>query len=221
MNHEPMKITFRLETPAAIERKSALDSLLAKVYFNILKENGDFEGDYQMPLDFLKMTDGVYHTSWPVFEKERNMVWYEKGIILKRIDERAAKDMVEFGKNKKPNGVSGKYKNDFLAKELLPYDEVAYYVCGDKRQIMDLLSHVTSIGKKSGFGWGKVAEDGILVESIDEDRSILHRGQLNRNLPIENSFGYKGECIAPHRLTHPYWSTEDLEYCYLPEGGAW
>lgn len=219
--HEPLKITFRLETPAAIDRTSALDSLLAKLYFNFLSERGEFDGDYQMPLDFLKMTDGVYHTSFPVFEKERNLVWYEKGIIIKKMDERGMNRMVDFKTAGKPNASSGRYKADFYAKELLPYDEVSYYVCGEKRFISDLLRNVTSLGKKSGWGWGKIAPDGIFIESIDEDRSILHRGQLNRNIPVENSFGYEGECIALHRLTHPYWERSGLEPCYLPEGGQW
>lgn len=219
--HEPLKITFRLEVPAAIERKSAIDSLLAKVHFNLLKERGEFDGDYQAPLDFLKMTDGVYHTSWPVFEKDRNLVWYEKGILLKRLDERGMNRMVDFKTSGKPNVSSARYKNDFYAVELLPYDEVVYYVCGEKRVISELLSHVTSLGKKSGLGWGAITKDGIFIESISEDRSVLHKGILYRNLPIDNSFGYEGENIAFCRLTHPYWERTGQEPCYLPEDGAW
>lgn len=221
MLHEPLKITIKLDFPAAIDRKSAFDSILAKIYFNRLDSQGLFDGNYQMPLGFLKMTDGVYHTSFPVFEKEHNTVWYEKGIIMRRMNEKAMCDMVDFGTKMKPIIGSGKYKADFYAKELLPYDEVVYYVCGEKRMIADLLSYLSSIGKKSGFGWGKIKENGIFIETLEEDHSILYRGRLNRNIPYENSFGYTGETIAFHRLTHPYWERSGLEACYLPEGGVW
>ncbi len=121
-------------------------------------------------------------------------------------------------KNGKAKGVvntaQGKYKNEFYSIERIGVDCITYYARGNKEIIESLLKKLRFVGKKSSLGWGKVKY--ISIEEIQKDYSIFKDNKLMRNIPLENSFNFKGEKVRLSRLTHPYWSKVNLKECLVP-----
>lgn len=217
MDFTNLKIEIFLKNSVAIQKnKSAFDSTLALLYFNEQKNNGIFNGDYQQHLDFLDMTDGVYHTSYPVFN---GVKYYDKEKLIKTFDhEMYAKFGEIVSKNGVPKGIvntaQGKYKNEFYSIERIGVDSIIYYVRGHKETIERLLKRLRFIGKKSSLGWGEIKN--ISIEETMQDYSIFKNKQLMRNIPIKNSFGFESEKVNLLRLTHPYWSRTNLHECLVP-----
>ena len=212
-----LKITINLENAICLDKNSgAFDSVLAMLYFNSLKNEGIFNGDYTQKLNFLDMTDGVYHTSFPVIG---DVKYYQKEQLIKSFSHSIyAKYGIITQKNGKGREIvktiSGKYKNWFFNFERVLAKNVIYYARGDLEVITELLKNLKFLGKKSSLGWGKIKN--IEVKKINKDQSILKNGKLMRNIPIKNSFGVKDGYRAYFRLVHPYWRRDNTVECYMP-----
>lgn len=217
MEFTNLKIDIFLKNSVAMQKsKGAFDSILAMLYFNQQKNNNTFNGDYEQLLDFLDMTDGVYHTSYPVFN---GVKYYDKEKLIKTFDhEMYAKHGEIVAKNGKAKGIvntaQGKYKNEFYSIERIGVDCITYYVRGNREIIETLLKRLRFIGKKSSLGWGEVKH--ISIEETVKDYSIFKDNKLMRNIPQKNSFGFDGPKVNLVRLTHPYWSRVDLKECLVP-----
>lgn len=212
-----LKITINLDNAICINKDSgAFDSILAMLYFNSLKNKGEFNGDYDQRLDFLDMTDGIYHTSFPVFE---DVKYYQKEQLIKKFDhDMYAKYGFVTQKNGKGkevmNTTSGKYKNWFFNYERLLMKSIVYYVRGDLKTIEQLLEGLKFLGKKTSLGWGKIKN--LEIQKISKDYSIIRNGKLMRNIPVKNTLYIKSDCKALFRLTHPYWSRDKKVDCFMP-----
>jgi hypothetical protein len=217
MEFSNLKIEIFVENSVSIQvKKGAFDSILALLHFNSLKNKGEFNGNYEQRLEFLDITDGVYHTSFPILN---GVKYYDKEKLIKSFDhEIYAKHGSIVQKNKKPIGVvntsQGKYKNEFFSIERIGVDSIVYYVRGNKEKISELLKSLRYIGKKSSLGWGRVSR--IEIEETKEDYSLKKDGKLMRNIPTANSIGADSKKVALARLTHPYWSKSNLHECYMP-----
>lgn len=217
MEFKNLKIDIFLKNGVAIQKnKSAFDSILALLYFNEQKNKGTFNGDYTQHLDFLDMTDGVYHTSYPITNGTK---YYDKEKLIKTFDH----DMyAKYGEIVAKNGtargkvlnIQGKYKNEFYSIERFLVDSITYYVRGDKDTIEKLLKKLRFIGKKSSLGWGEIKY--ISIEETNKDYSIFKDNKLMRNIPLKNSFNFDSPRVSLARLTHPYWSKENLRECLVP-----
>jgi len=204
-----LEITISLANAVCLDKNNgAFDSVLAVLYFNSLKNKREFDGNYQQRLEFLDMSDGVYHTSFPVIN---GIKYFQKEQLIKKFDHDIyAKYGVITAKNSKGvsnvNTITGKNKNSFFSYERVLADSVTYYVRGDKDVIEKLLKKLKFLGKKSSLGWGKISK--IEIKEIEYDYSIVKYNKLMRNIPVDNSFGIDGDCVALFRLTHPYWYSE-------------
>ncbi len=67
-NFIPMMITIYLENGFCKLSNMPFDSILAKLHFQQEMNDETFDGDYYKQLPFLKMSDGIYHTSKPFYE---------------------------------------------------------------------------------------------------------------------------------------------------------
>jgi hypothetical protein len=212
-----LKIELFVENSVSMQkRKGAFDSVLALLYFNDLKNKNQFDGDYSQQLNFLDMTDGVYHTSFPII---KGMKYYDKEQLIKKFDhDMYAKHGEIVAKNgnyrNKVNNAQGTYKNEFYSIERFMCDSVIYYVRGNKEIIERLLRNLQFIGKKSSLGWGKIKH--IQIDEIEKDYSIFKDLELMRNIPIKNSWNHSSDKVNLFRLTHPYWSKENLFDCLMP-----
>lgn len=86
-----------------------------------------------------------------------------------------------------------------------------WYAVGDPGEVRDLLSWVSHIGHLRNEGMGKVID--WTVEPIDDDRSLIHEGQLRRTLPAS-----KVDSPEPRirgTIRPPYWhSSRELTETY-------
>ena len=62
----------------------------------------------------------------------------------------------------------------------------------------------------------EIVEDAEIIEETAKDYSIFKDGKLMRNIPLKNSFGFDSPKVSLLRLTHPYWSKENLCECLVP-----
>lgn len=211
-NFVPMRITIYLESGYCKLSNMPFDSILAKLYFQKEINNGTFDGNYYKQLPFLKMTDGIYHTSKPVYFTK----YISNEVLLKRFDYRTFIHLNGDISAQKTlsNNQSGRYKNYLLNFELEHLDNIIYYINGEKDEITKLLQSFNFIGKKASLGWGKIFK--IDIEELQNDYSLFNENNIPmRHFP--NITKYKShnmsEVLLP--LTPPYWEhTNSISLVY-------
>ena len=211
-----LKVTLKLkEGLGSILSDNPLDGVLAKLYFEKLKKEGRFDGDFFMRLPFLEMhPDGFYHISNPIYKVEgiNNYAFYKsfdadtyEAITGKMLPSTARK----LG--------SGQFKVHTPSYELSYVKELVFYCRGERETIRELLCDLRYIGKKSAHGAGKVHS--VTIEETDEDRSVVSDGELMRPVPYTSSALEKTEGNYAVRLmpvTHPYWDRGREVYAAIP-----
>lgn len=209
-NFKPLKITFLLENDAMIG-DSPVDSIFAKLYIERLKQNGLFDGNYDVSLPFLKETDGIYHAS--------KLYYHIKHISNSFISKKFELDMYRKYGDKPDlksveNAASGPFKSYLVNSEVKNIDSAWCFVYGAPDEICSLLSNLKHLGKKSSIGFGKISK--IIVEETEQDMSILNeKGQLMRHLPeshplVPKSGNNKKAFMQP---TFPYWKRGSETIC--------
>jgi len=97
--------------------------------------------------------------------------------------------------------------------------QCVWYALGDPDGVADLLEHVPNIGAKHNVGYGKIECDlkgrpDWQVEVIDEDRSILDDGDLQRFMPLGFDDHYTSR---PRPVRAPNWHRSRFIQCVGPE----
>ncbi len=200
----PIKITIHLENGFCKLSNMPFDSILAKLHFQQEINDGTFDGDYYKQLPFLKMSDGIYHTSKPFYEI--NHISNES--IVKMFDLELFLSLNGDMKGEKTilDKTSQRYKYYINRYEVFHTNQIIYYVNGNYHTICNLLKNLNYIGKKSSLGWGKILK--IDIESIKEDYSLFidkipsrHLPNIDKYIKLPNLY----KTLLP--LTPPYWQT--------------
>lgn len=214
MSHIPLKITIELANKNVILSNNPVDGIIARLYFDMQKEEGKFNGDYNQKLDFITMSDGIYHCSNPIYK----INFIDNDFLTKSFDNSMFNEVGD-----KPNlsavhnKLSGRYKSWLESYEITNVDKVFFYIHADYETIIKLFSNLRYIGKKASLGYGKINK--IIIEEIEEDYSLIKDNQAMRHLPaIKKYKSLENKSKALMFLTHPYWrKTEKQEVCILPE----
>lgn len=214
MKHQPLKIEFFLKYKEVKISHNPFDSILARVYFDNLKANGEFNGDYAARLPFLKWNDnGFYHASNPFYKiKSIDNYTYFKSFDVKLYE--------QYGKNPSAstfrNTLSGRYKNWVETFELEFVDSIVYFINADKEEIIKLLKQMRYIGKKISIGFGKIEK--FVITELDDDYSVTKNNKPMRYLPLIDEYKkLDNDFISKKRLVHPYWSKKDRCPCIIPQ----
>ncbi|KAB7889740.1 hypothetical protein [Poseidonibacter ostreae] len=199
----PIMITIHLENGFCKLSNMPFDSILAKLHFQQEMNNGTFDGDYYKQLPFLKMSDGIYHTSKPFYEinhisNETIIKSFNLNLYLE-LDG----DMTYAQKILNPN--SNHLRQHKIELELIYTDKITYYVNGDYEYIEKLLQNLNFIGKKTSIGWGKIFS--IEMEELKEDFSLVKDNIPSRHLPDISKYKSKNLYKVNIPLTPPYWRT--------------
>lgn len=194
-------ITIHLENGYCKLSNMPFDSILAKLHFQQEMNNGTFDGDYYKQLPFLKMSDGIYHTSKPFYEishitNETIIKSFNLDLYLELQGEMSHAQTIT-------NNRSGRYKQHKVDFELIYTDKIIYYVNGEYEYIEKLLQNLNFIGKKSSIGWGKIFS--IEMEELKEDYSLFKDNIPSRHLPDIETYRNKNMCKVQLSLTPPYW----------------
>ena len=129
----PMMITIYLENGYCKLSNMPFDSILAKLYFQQEINNGTFDGNYYKQLPFLKMSDGIYHTSKPFYKishiaNETIIKSFNIDLYLE-----LKGDMTHSAKILNPN--TNNLRQHKVEFELIYTDKITYYVNGDYEYI--------------------------------------------------------------------------------------
>ena len=212
--HIPLKITIELANKNVILSNNPTDGIIARIYFDLQKEQGIFNGDYKQKLDFLTMSDGIYHCSNPIYK----INYIGNDFLVKSFD-----NDIFYAFGDKPHAqsvhdnLSGRYKSWLESYETSNVDSVYFYVNGDFDELTRLFKNLRYVGKKASLGYGKIKK--IIIEEIDQDYSLVKDNNAMRHLPaIEKYKDLNNKSKAAMPLTHPYWKRSgDKSLCVLPE----
>lgn len=123
----------------------------------------------------------------------------------KRFDAQEAEECVDFqGRRGKVNVGAAKYKNYRMPLTIFLVPALTWYAVGDMAEVKDLISRVTSIGKKRSQGYGKVRN--WMVQETEEDLSHL------RAIPNP-----EGDVI--YGVRPPYWLENNVMRVVIPDDG--
>lgn len=225
-NHTPLKITFKING-FLIMANNPFDSTLARLYFELQKAEGIFDGDYNQELPFLKKTDGIYHASCPVIDVR----FLENQKIFGKFDTDLFTRLDGVLKTEHLESTKGPFKAKMEGFEKHYVDNVEIFLNGDAEYIEYLLSFITHIGSKTSNNWGRVEK--IFLEELDCDYSIINeRGELARPVPDLPQYHDDNRARIVTALTPPYWGRhnqsiglvncqgakkEDLKYAFSQE----
>jgi hypothetical protein len=210
---ENIKVIAKFETSLVFDRKSPFDGVLAYLYAMELKKEGKYEEfeDKRIELPFVKKTNSIYHTSWPLIKDKK--IIFENNTIVKSFDKKLNSQL-----GAKPdmtvNIRQGVLKSCVVEFESILVSEVNWFICGDYKKIKSLLQGFTHFGKKSSLNFGKISE--LKIERIQEDYSLLDiSGNVNRPLPVEDFKDVKSNRRAIVSATYPYWDKSNIAECYI------
>ena len=115
-------------------------------------------------------------------------------------------DLLERRKMARLNVASGRYRGYHMPVFYRAACAVSWYVVGDGDRIMQLLSTLTHIGKKTSQGWGAVSR--WEIKPWPEDWSLYRNGHVMRAIPAETGtlYGYRPS----------YWLPRNKTPCLLP-----
>jgi len=213
---ENIKITLSVNGQVVLSSRPA-DGILAKLYFEKLKAEGKFNGDYAQRLPFLHFNkEGFYHASNLLYEK----CFLENQTIFKSFDpEDYANHSSRAKINKKIFETQrGTFKFSIGKFEKSFVENIVFYAKGDFKTIKELLKDLKTIGKKNAYGWGKISK--IVIEEIEEDMSVIYNKKLMRHIPFDSDMlkkvDKKNYAVALLPLVHPYWDRGREKYCAMP-----
>lgn len=201
----PLKITINLENNFCKISDMPFDSILAKLYFQQEINDKTFNGDYCKQLPFLKMSDGIYHTSKPTYQ----ISYIGNETIIKSFNLNMFINLDGDMTHSKTitNISSGRFKKHKIDFEVIFTDKIVYYICANYDVVKELLSNLNYIGKKVSLGWGKIKS--LEIEEMEKDFSLYKDNVPNRHLPNLKKYQNKDMKKVFIPLTPPYWQVND------------
>lgn len=111
-------------------------------------------------------------------------------------------------------GVYRAYRNPQLIRTVKD-GIIEFYAVGHKDEVLDLLSYMIGVGKKTVIGYGQV--ESWEAEDIEEDYTTEHPEYgLMRPIEVEGS-EKKYDCpIMMYAIKPPYWKQKNMRLCYVP-----
>jgi len=227
---ENCKITFRMSTPIAIMGYIFLDALISAAcakemlgddYYNGLMNQKDLNGGHEFNTDdlpiYFNKTLNIYHASTGFGDNLESVCSWSK-----RWDNKND-NIVKFKGNTKGRVDigAGYYKNYHMPIIIKSYKNIYFYANCEIKKVEYLLNkYIHFIGKKPSQGYGEIKE--IIVKKMNNDYSIWDKSNNNKHIlrrPImvssqKNKLSNRIEKIS---VRPPYWRTDYLEYCYMPE----
>lgn len=151
---------------------------------------------------------GIYHASVSQFDIDKFYI----ETLYKRFETRHI-DQCQTRKKKIRLGM-GFFKAFMMKIPYTPAKSVTFYIDGGKEEITGLIRHVTHLGKKTGYGFGKVR--GVRVEEIEKDLSIVKDGKAMR--PVPEKIHAWGLPSYTQMLAYrpPYWDKRNVALCAAP-----
>lgn len=222
-----LEITFTLGSPCLLDPLSYLDGILA--WCAVREAGGDLAAIERLPL---KRTGGMYHASRHIAGREKLPLEPTVRHFIKRsmaADLRPGRDefwrfvdLADIGTTSLNEG-RGPFKAYLWSQRPSVPKRVRFWAVGDGQEVAGLLrKHLAYLGAKSSLGFGRV--QGIGVEIVDEDLSLVRDGQVMRPIPVALAPALDAGvrrtleegAVGVSRVLPPYWRRDGLAECYMP-----
>lgn len=161
----------------------------------------------------LKRTIDVYHSSVGIYAD--NVKLYRDTIYKRFTDKETHKLTLRQQKGRiKTN--QGHFKDFMINLPILITDTVTFYCNGDKKELERLLPHLTSIGKKTSIGSGRIKD--ITINETKEDYSFYKENSIMRPIPATMDIPvFEGMIFQQQPYKPPYWDKNNVCMCIVPE----
>lgn len=219
-DYTPLKIVMDVIPPIYIASPWLhLDSILS--YLCLRDALGDLF--YCMPTEEtidvsllnlpLKRTSDVYHSSVGIYTD--NVKLY-RDTIYKRFTDKETHKLTHRQQKGRIKTNQGHFKDFMINLPIIITDTITFYCNGDKKELERLLSHLTSIGKKTSIGGGRIRN--ITITETNEDYSFFKENHIMRpipatmDVPVFESMIFQKQPYKP-----PYWDKNNVCMCIVPE----
>ena len=161
----------------------------------------------------LKKTDDVYHSSIGIYSDNAKLY---RDTIYKRFTDKETYKLTKKQQQGRIKTNQGHFKDFMINLPILITDEITFYCNGDKSEIKRLLAHLTSIGKKTSIGGGKIHK--IRISETTEDYSFFKDNNIMRPIPTKMKIPiFEGMVFQQQPYKPPYWDKNNVTMCYVPE----
>jgi len=154
----------------------------------------------------LKNTRDVFHASVSLFDCEEAYAGslYKRFYSFQSTRVKTRKAKVDLAR--------GLYKLYAMRLPYIPARTVTFYCCGDINRVLQLLSFLPALGKKTAVGYGQYRS--LTVEETAEDYSLVRDGVAMRPIPLEMCRYAERQMMLAYRP--PYWDKRLIKPCAPP-----
>lgn len=161
----------------------------------------------------LKRTSDVYHSSVGIYA---NNVKLYRDTIYKRFTDKETHKLTHRQQKGRIKTNQGHFKDFMINLPIIITDTITFYCNGDKKELERLLSHLTSIGKKTSIGGGRIRN--ITITETNEDYSFFKENHIMRPIPATMDVPvFEGMIFQQQPYKPPYWDKNNVCMCIVPE----
>ena len=161
----------------------------------------------------LKRTSDVYHSSVGIYAD--NVKLY-RDTIYKRFTDKETHKLTHRQQKGRIKTNQGHFKDFMINLPIIITDTIIFYCNGDKKELERLLSHLTSIGKKTSIGSGRIRN--ITITETNEDYSFFKENHIMRPIPATMDVPvFEGMIFQQQPYKPPYWDKNNVCMCIVPE----
>ena len=161
----------------------------------------------------LKRTSDVYHSSVGIYAD--NVKLY-RDTIYKRFTDKETHKLTHRQQKGRIKTNQGHFKDFMINLPIIITDTITFYCNGDKKELERLLSHLTSIGKKTSSGSGRIRN--ITITETSEDYSFFKENHIMRPIPATMDVPvFEGMIFQQQPYKPPYWDKNNVCMCIVPE----
>ena len=161
----------------------------------------------------LKRTSDVYHASVGIYGD--NLRLY-RDRLYKRFTDKETYKLTHRQQKGRIKTNQGHFKDFMINLPIIITDTITFYCNGDKKELERLLSYLTSIGKKTSIGGGRIRT--ITITETNEDYSFFKDNCIMRPIPATMDVPvFEGMIFQQQPYKPPYWDKNNVCMCIVPE----
>ena len=218
-NYSPLKVVMDVTPPIYITSPWLhLDSILS---YLCLREALDdlfyiLPSEEKIDISLLDLpiqrTNDLYHASIGIYNNPK----LYRDTIYKRFTDKETYKLSKKQQKGRIKTNQGHFKDFMINIPILLTNKITFYCNGDKEEITRLLSHLSSIGKKTSIGSGRIRN--VRVFDVEEDYSFFKDNKIMRPIPATMDIPIiEGMRFEPQPYKPPYWDKDNVCMCIVPE----
>ena len=219
-DYVPLKISIKVKPPIYLNNPFIhFDGLISylcfreavnELFYNLPTESTMDISDLQLPI---KQTNDVYHASVGIYGD--NLRLY-RDRLYKRFTDKETYKLTHRQQKGRIKTNQGHFKDFMINLPIIITDTITFYCNGDKKELERLLSHLTSIGKKTSIGGGRIRN--ITITETNEDYSFFKENHIMRPIPATMDVPvFEGMIFQQQPYKPPYWDKNNVCMCIVPE----